>query len=189
MTVILPACFYLHESPYVDAMFEKWNSQFVNLICSGSRAHAVVGCRKHGRQAGDVRLLECAGRASPFCSFSVWLQSPNLVPLRDSTAQRQGALRLQVSPISICTYVEIVFFLIVIIVIHVTEGKNLPHYRYCGKIFPRSANLTRHLRTHTGEQPYRYEALSLLNSLRLENWTVEIDHKCITYIFRCMSIC
>ena len=27
--------------------------------------------------------------------------------------------------------------------------------RYCNKVFPRSANLTRHLRTHTGEQPYK----------------------------------
>ncbi|KAF2367611.1 Zinc finger C2H2-type, partial [Trinorchestia longiramus] len=26
---------------------------------------------------------------------------------------------------------------------------------YCHKVFPRSANLTRHVRTHTGEQPYK----------------------------------
>ncbi|XP_078484639.1 uncharacterized protein LOC723797 [Ciona intestinalis] len=34
-------------------------------------------------------------------------------------------------------------------------GKERYTCKFCGKIFPRSANLTRHVRTHTGEQPYR----------------------------------
>lgn len=39
---------------------------------------------------------------------------------------------------------------------HQTSGKIKDRYtcKFCAKIFPRSANLTRHLRTHTGEQPY-----------------------------------
>lgn len=38
---------------------------------------------------------------------------------------------------------------------HLNKAKERYSCKFCGKIFPRSANLTRHLRTHTGEQPYK----------------------------------
>lgn len=40
---------------------------------------------------------------------------------------------------------------------HNGVGKAKDRYtcKFCAKVFPRSANLTRHLRTHTGEQPYQ----------------------------------
>ncbi|XP_076061260.1 transcription factor hamlet-like isoform X2 [Oratosquilla oratoria] len=38
---------------------------------------------------------------------------------------------------------------------HPHRAKDRYACKFCGKVFPRSANLTRHLRTHTGEQPYK----------------------------------
>lgn len=38
---------------------------------------------------------------------------------------------------------------------HHAKTKDRYGCKFCGKVFPRSANLTRHLRTHTGEQPYK----------------------------------
>lgn len=38
---------------------------------------------------------------------------------------------------------------------HSSKLKDRYACKYCRKVFPRSANLTRHVRTHTGEQPYK----------------------------------
>lgn len=41
----------------------------------------------------------------------------------------------------------------------IAGGKERYQCRFCQKVFPRSANLTRHLRTHTGEQPYKVKTV------------------------------
>ena len=48
---------------------------------------------------------------------------------------------------------------------HGNSPKQKYSCRFCGKMFPRSANLTRHLRTHTGEQVTEHSFISHATSL------------------------
>ncbi|XP_020297831.1 transcription factor hamlet-like [Pseudomyrmex gracilis] len=86
-----------------------------------------------------------ARATSPAGSSQSQHQQPNHPSQQQQHPQQQGT---SLSPYSISVQgnAQDVFKI---------KAKDKYSCKFCGKVFPRSANLTRHLRTHTGEQPYK----------------------------------
>ncbi|CAL8319096.1 unnamed protein product [Merluccius merluccius] len=107
------------------------------------------------------KLLEPGGAKEKFLRPSPLLFHPQMSAMENMTEKLEsfGSLKLDAPPASLQHSAHPLFnfrspppSLSDAIL---RKGKERYTCRYCGKIFPRSANLTRHLRTHTGEQPYR----------------------------------
>jgi hypothetical protein len=69
---------------------------------------------------------------------------------------------------------------------HRLHGNGYYECEFCSKQFPRAANLTRHLRSHTGEQPYTClmctRSFSISSNLQVKKLIHYFRHKMIKYL-------
>ncbi|KAK7571978.1 hypothetical protein V9T40_014450 [Parthenolecanium corni] len=82
---------------------------------------------------------------SPPSTFDLRLPPPPTAPIANTITSSRGAAAAESISTSNSSMAAVT----------PTKSKDRYACKFCGKVFPRSANLTRHLRTHTGEQPYK----------------------------------
>ncbi|XP_074654532.1 MDS1 and EVI1 complex locus protein EVI1-B-like [Tubulanus polymorphus] len=136
--VKLPLPTYPYPSPMMlDSIYQRFEQNKLTTFQQTAKMMALAQQQSQRFIPLPVSSAYSAAAAAAAASFSNMAGFPS--PVKDVSqfmAMKSGESPSQFSP-------------------YAAKMKERYSCKFCGKIFPRSANLTRHLRTHTGEQPYK----------------------------------
>lgn len=137
------------ESMFRQNLIPKWPFYPNPLYCDKTSATGVLkemSSRRELRKSSENSAYSPPSRQSP--------QSSSFKAARDRLPEETIRSSAHSSFLSLPIHDSVRLDLRAVSNMQYRTGRERYSCKYCGKVFPRSANLTRHLRTHTGEQPY-----------------------------------